>query len=358
MNKIILIIAGLFEVGLASFLGKKIKGATTSDSYLWRSGFFICLLLLLSCKEEVHQVNFYYWKSRVDIGETEQKYFNALKSNKLYIRFFDVDIQQGEIKPLAKINLFNPEVLNAGYIPVIFITNRTFLGISQEEIGSLASNINDLIGQICRKNNISDINEIQVDCDWTEKTKSDYFRFLKNLQQTSQKEISCTIRLHQVKFHEKTGIPPVSKGYLMCYATSDPRESSVGNSILDLELLKDYTSQINSYPLDFDIALPIYSWGVVTNHLDKIKLINNVGIADTDTLPFQPKGKNLFEATDDFFFHGLYLNKGFSLRVETITPELLKEARQYLSEKIKMPYDIVYYHLDKAFLEQYKIEDL
>ena len=318
----------------------------------------ICLLLLLSCKEEVHHVNFYYWKSRVDIGTTEQKYFNALKSNKLYVRFFDVDIQEGEIKPLAKINLFDPEVLKAEYIPVIFITNRTFLGISPEEISSLVSNINELIGQICLKNNIPDINEIQIDCDWTEKTRSDYFGFLRNLQQTSQKKISCTIRLHQIKFREKTGIPPVSKGYLMCYATSDPRESSVGNSILDLDLLKDYTSQINSYPLDFDVALPIYSWGVVTNHLGKIKLINNVGIADTDTLPFHVKGKNLFEATDDFFFQGLYLNKGFSLRVETITPELLKEARQYLSKKIKMPYDIVYYHLDKSFLEQYTIDDL
>ena len=318
---------------------------------------FICLLLLSGCKEKHHQVNFYYWKSRIDIDETEQKYFNALKSERLYIRFFDVDIQEGEIIPLAKINPFDPQILDTEYIPVVFITNRCFSDISSEQLNSLVNHIHDLIGQICLKNIIPDIKEIQIDCDWTEKTKNDYFLFLEKLQQASRKNISCTIRLHQVKYYEKTGIPPVSKGYLMCYATSDPRESSVGNSILDITLLKEYTSRINSYPLDFDIALPIYSWGVVTNHLGKVKLINNVKIADIETYPFEQKSTNIFEATDDFFFHDIFMNKGFSLRIETISPTLLKEARQYLDSKIERPYDLVYYHLDRSFLEQYKFED-
>lgn len=44
MNWIILIIAGLFEVGFTSCLGK-IKTASGSEVYLWSAGFLVCLLI-------------------------------------------------------------------------------------------------------------------------------------------------------------------------------------------------------------------------------------------------------------------------------------------------------------------------
>ncbi|MFN3021898.1 DMT family transporter [Chryseobacterium sp. TY3] len=44
MNWIILIIAGLFEVGFASCLGKA-KETSGTESYLWYAGFLICLTL-------------------------------------------------------------------------------------------------------------------------------------------------------------------------------------------------------------------------------------------------------------------------------------------------------------------------
>ena len=44
MNWIILIIAGLFEVGFTFCLGK-IKGATGTDFYLWGTGFVISVTL-------------------------------------------------------------------------------------------------------------------------------------------------------------------------------------------------------------------------------------------------------------------------------------------------------------------------
>ncbi|GEP51490.1 QacE family quaternary ammonium compound efflux SMR transporter [Flavobacterium noncentrifugens] len=42
MNWILLIIAGLFEVGFASCLGKA-KETSGSESTLWMAGFFVCL---------------------------------------------------------------------------------------------------------------------------------------------------------------------------------------------------------------------------------------------------------------------------------------------------------------------------
>ena len=48
MNWIILIIAGLFEVGFTFCLGK-IKGATGTDFYLWGAGFVISVTLSKGC---------------------------------------------------------------------------------------------------------------------------------------------------------------------------------------------------------------------------------------------------------------------------------------------------------------------
>lgn len=44
MNWIILIIAGLFEVGFASCLGKA-KETTGTESYFWYAGFLVCLTI-------------------------------------------------------------------------------------------------------------------------------------------------------------------------------------------------------------------------------------------------------------------------------------------------------------------------
>ncbi|MDR0833983.1 MAG: hypothetical protein LBN93_07375 [Candidatus Symbiothrix sp.] len=317
------------------------------------------LLLLLGCTEHrTHTINFYYWKSNVSIGEVEQEYFKSLHSAKLYMRFFDVDTQEGAVLPVAKVQPFDAHLLDAEYIPVVFITNRTFAGMQNEHIQVLARNMVKLIDEICSKNKIPAINEIQIDCDWTESTKNAYFQFLRELERVSQKSVTCTIRLHQVKFKDKTGVPPVSKGYLMCYATSGPKETGGKNSILDMPLLKDYTATINDYPLDVDVALPLFSWAIVTNHLGHIKLINNVTVTSEDKAFLRPTSAGSYEVTLDTFFHGFYLNKGFTLKVEQISPALLREAKQYLNEQINKDYGIVYYHLDAPFLTKYTLQEL
>ena len=325
--------------------------------YLYILLSIICFVNI-SCKKKEHPVNFYYWKSNVSIDNTEKMYFERLHSKRMYIRFFDVDIENSEILPKSKINLFDPGILKTEYVPVIFITNRTFIDITDYSLEQVVKNTLDLVNHICEKNNISDFSEIQIDCDWTGSTQKNYFRFLSLLKQLSGKTISCTLRLHQIKFKDKTGIPPVDRAVLMCYATSNPDDNSDKNSILDIPLLKDYTSDINSYPLVFDIALPLYSWAIVTNHLGKIKLLNNVTKSEMDSTFFRLVKDNEYEAKNDFFFHGIYINKGFTFKTEDISPELLNEAKNYLAEKINKDYSIVYYHLDKPFLERFTIDEL
>lgn len=319
------------------------------------------LSMLSGCTQRIkHQVDFYYWKRNVSFGETEKKYFRNLNSEKLYIRFFDIDVDTyGYPTPKSKIALFDPRELNAAYIPVVFITNRTFKDMKRTTPEKLAARTYELIETIAKKNNINEFNEIQIDCDWTAVTKDDFFKFLTGLGKVAEgKTISSTLRLHQVKDRNIMGVPPVGKVYLMCYATASPKDPETANSILDIELLKNYTRDMDNYPVEMDIALPLYSWGIVTNHRGEIKLINN---ADTNgMIPeyFIQTGENTYEAVTDFFFQGIYLNKGFTMRVEKISPALLKEAKSYLDSKIKKDYNIVYYHLDKPFIEKFTIDEL
>ena len=55
MNWILLIIAGLFEVGFASCLGKA-KETTGTASTLWMVGFFVCLAISMTLLYKATQV--------------------------------------------------------------------------------------------------------------------------------------------------------------------------------------------------------------------------------------------------------------------------------------------------------------
>jgi hypothetical protein len=116
---------------------------------------------------------------------------------------------------------------------------------------------------------------------------------------------------------------------------------------------------VNDYPMALDVALPLYSWAIVTNHLGKVKLINGVTRKELAAGNcFKELEKDRFEVTDDVFFRGFYLNKGFKIKLEAIRPEVLQEAKTYLNRQIKQDFRLVYYHLDEPFLEQYTLDNL
>lgn len=321
---------------------------------------FICVFSLLSgCKkpaERSHSIHFYVWKTTPKLTEKEEKVFEKTAAKNLYVRLFDIVTDLGKPKPQAVLKEWKTNLLAEAFIPVIFITNETFSEITASTNEELAKNTFELIEEITGQYDL-DYEEIQIDCDWTESTKDAYFSFLISLKKISQKEVTSTLRLHQVKYRRITGIPPVNKVYLMAYATSSPIADQEVNSILDLDLLKDYLQSINDYPLDFDVALPLYSWAIVSNHLGRKKLINGIAEEDLTHEDFEQK-EGRFIAKKDLFLEGLYINEGFEVKIEGISPELLKETKTYLGQKIKKPFAWVYYHLDHRFTDRFTINDL
>ncbi len=226
---------------------------------------FILIFLLfsiISCqKKKLHPYTFYYWKTHLQLNDTEQNALDKADVPILYTRFFDIDKINGKFQPVGVLTKASTFKTNKEIVPVVFITNRSFINIKKEEIPFLVQNIQNLISNKIKDFQFKEPQEIQIDCDWTSGTHSDYFEFLKQLQKTSNKKITATLRLHQIKDLKNMGVPPVEKGYLMCYSTSSPLENSDKNSILDVAVLKKYLRNLNQYPIkNIDIALPIYSW--------------------------------------------------------------------------------------------------
>lgn len=312
---------------------------------------FTCLLVISCSEKQKHPYSFYYWKTHLKLNEIEKKSLNESTNSFLYTRFFDVNKVGEKFQPVAVITKDKSFETDKQIVPTIFITNQTFLHIKKEEIHFLAESIHQLIQKKAQDYQLKINNEIQIDCDWTAGTKDDYFEFLKQLKKISQKEITCTLRLHQVKDKNLTGIPPVEKVYLMCYSTSSPLENSDKNSILDLNIMKSYLSKLEDYPIKkIEVALPIYSWGIVTNHLGKHKLINALSAKDLDNPNFKKISDTEIEILKDGFYFGNFLNKGFKIKVEEISPEQLNSAIEFLDKKISS-YNIIYYQLDGKFVE-------
>lgn len=316
--------------------------------------FFFLFAFLISCQNSKnHDYTFYYWRTHLFLNPVEKTVLQKATSPYIYTRFFDIEKVDGKFQPVAVITKDQTFETDKEIVPVVFIKNDVFYDITSNEINFLAENVNSLIKKKQTEFGIKISKEIQIDCDWTAGTRKEYFEFLQRLKDFSKKEITCTLRLHQVKNSKLSGIPPVEKVYLMCYSTSSPLENSDRNSILDLPTLKNYLKNVDLYPLDMDIALPIYSWGIVTNHVGKHKLINALSTEDLKNANFRKISDNEVEIMKDGFYFGNFLNKGFTIKVEEISEDQLTETKNFLNKKLTN-YAIVYYQLDHRFLDKHQ----
>lgn len=317
----------------------------------------LALFLLLTCQsEQPHPYTFYYWRTNLSLSYIENQELQKATSPYLYTRFFDIEKVNNRFQPVALLTKDESFSSEKPIVPVIFIRNDALLNITAQEIEFLAKSIHQAIESNAADLQLNIAPEIQLDCDWTAGTRNDFFALIQVLEQVSNKNITSTLRLHQVRDRDKMGVPPVNKVYLMCYATSSPLENSPRNSILDLQLLKNYLGDLQHYPIqNISVALPLYSWGIVTNHLGKHRLINGLTQKDLQKPEFEKLSDHEVEVKEDGFYFGNYLNKGFRIRTEEITEKTLDDATDFLNTKLS-EFEIVYYQLDQKFVENQKLQ--
>lgn len=304
---------------------------------------------------------FYVWKSKFTEKDMDSSYLSRLQAEKFYLRMFDVDNKGNGALPMAE---YSPNAVNipGTVVPVIFITNRTFLKCAPAEAETLAKKCIKKIDEMYMLHFNKLPQEYQFDCDWTEKSHEAYFNFLESVSKLKPEPIiSCTIRLHQIKYKSRTGVPPVDKGVLMYYASSEPTDFDSPNTILNNKEASLYIEQAHSYPLHLDIALPLYSWGIVRNTFAKIKLINGVCEADISLHPeyYKKERNGVYEILQSHYLRGMWINKGYKLKVEEVSPDVLQEAAMTLRKKLKREdREIIFYHLDNDITNRYSTEKL
>lgn len=363
--------------------GKTIIRFLTAKHVHWAiraASFLILLVLFIGHKQRPHLVKgFYYWKnnsSALEFAETST--LRELQVGKLYVKFFEVDRDPdyGDI-PIAKTQLRIADYSAPGMcegdtalskvmngleiIPTVFVKNEVLRSSSKNSLDSLADNISFLVNKYFREkigNPSIAYNELQIDCDWTIKTKENYFYLLRAIKRESGKRLSCTLRLYPYKYPETMGVPPVDKVTLMCYNLLSPLKNPGKNSILDNAELESYLAGAAKYPLHLDIALPVFSWAQVYRQDEFTGMINP---NETNLVHFVKTVDSLwYELVQDVEIGNHYLREGDRVKWEKITEKDLRNAIAIITKYVEIEDNatITFFHLDEANLKSYDDETL
>jgi hypothetical protein len=317
-----------------------------------------------SCSNKVENVEraFYYWKSDdYSFSDKEDSLVDKLKVKKFYVKFFEVDHSDAMGNyPISKTELHFYRRDSLNIVPTVYLRNAIFIKASKGSLDTLADNVNFLIDKYCKEKYERQlpVKEFQMDCDWTLKSKDNYFYFLKKLKAISKKEISCTLRLYPYKYPDKMGVPPVDKATLMCYNLINPLGDKSKNSILDLNELKSYLNIDNRYPLHLDIALPAYSWMQVYQNEQFSKVIyTDVKNAKKILKPIKPLW---YEVTKDTVVENTYLRIGDKIKFEEVTADKILKAISIIKSNVKFDENttVTLFHLDEEQLSNYSNEEL
>ena len=319
----------------------------------------------VSCTREkeprIIERSFYYWKSAFKLTDFEKQRLDSLHVQTIYLKFFDVDWDEAlkQPKPLAQVRMVDSAYKKFKIIPTIFITNACIQKINSTQVEELAKNLMKLLKQIIFSNNFNEIPEIQFDCDWTESSREKYFRLLKNFRALKPNAaLSATIRLHQIKYIAKTGVPPVDRGLLMCYNMGNLKDPATKNSILEVAELKKYISNLSNYPLALDVAFPLFDWKVLYRNNFYTGLIQNLPDSVFSNY-FSKKTENRYLLLKDTMLQGYDLRKGDMIRDEQSNIKEVLAAAGVIGKQLKNTrLRVSLYHLDSLILSKYTTHEL
>ncbi|RYD71100.1 MAG: hypothetical protein EOP53_24240, partial [Sphingobacteriales bacterium] len=318
------------------------------------------IILIWGCtsKPRVIQKGFYSWKSDQSYYPSENiaQIVDTLQIKRIYRRMFDVDWNEyrGAI-PISITETYGDWPNSLEFVPVIFITNKSLERTEITDIEKLAFKIHKKVK--ARQN--GEIKEFQLDCDWNSTTKVKYFLLIGYMRKLfSPAKISVTLRLHQFRYPEKTGVPPADKVVLMFYNMSNVNSLDTKNSILDVDEAKKYLKNAKKYPLKLDIALPVFSWGVVFRYGKFLVLLNEFDSDKAKTLDFLKRaGETLFSFTKDTVWRDIFFREGDEIRIEEPNYEELEKAANLTKDIADNDtLNVILYHLDEELVKKYGYE--
>lgn len=327
------------------------------------------LLLTFACgsdneqqaPQHVANVAFYHWKSTFDWDAYSQTVWKKTAAQTLYLRLFDVKwTPPNGATPVAIVRL-DAAPLPYGQmrvVPVVFVTNETFKNTAPKAIPLLAQRVAQKISATMGR---IPFDELQIDCDWSAGTRVAYFAFLKELhEQLPGVSLGATIRLHQVKYRDKAGIPPVQRGMLMPYNLDNPTVLNGRNSIYDATEAGLYLMGSAPYPLPLDVAVPLFSWGVHFRGAEFRGFLHGLTPDAAAELDFLVQQDALFyRVLQDTLFQNQYLRTGDRVKVEAVDwPNIETLVQQSLEVLPNDTFNLAFFHLDRQVSGAFSAADL
>lgn len=224
--------------------------------------FFLLLPLLLAACERHHPSvprpapSVYFWRTTLSLDGCERDFLRHYRVKKMYVRFFDVALD-ADARPMPVATLQFAQSLPDGLevVPVVFITEPCLRHAPKD----FATKVAKRVLQMVETHGVRGVREIQIDCDWTERSQAAYFDFLEKVREHLRESgvgLSATIRLHQLSMTP----PPVDYGVLMLYNTADPTHPTGRNPILDHRDVRPYERYLPTYDLPLCAAYPDFRW--------------------------------------------------------------------------------------------------
>ena len=219
----------------------------------------VVLLVVVACGKRTAELpvenSVYYWRTEWQLDSLSKAFLQQHDIRKVYCRYFDVVMTDSMPMPNATIAFPEKVPQQLQLVPTVFITEDCM----HRRHESLAEKIVGRILQINETNDVDGVEEIQIDCDYTARSRKTFYDFLEEVRREARAHglrLSATIRLHQLSMPA----PPVDYGVLMLYNTGDPRKFNERNPVLDLRDVQPYLRRLPSYDLPLAAAYPVYSW--------------------------------------------------------------------------------------------------
>jgi hypothetical protein len=248
---------------------------------------------------------------------------------------FDVATEQNllngttEINPIATTQFVSPIPSEVEIVPVVYITIDALRAMHGQE-ADYAELIVERALAMCRHNNCGTIKELQLDCDWTSKTKGSYNSLCKEARDILRNydiALSATIRLHQLQ----ESAPPVDRGVLMLYNTGALKNPKTKNSILDIDDAKPYLKATN-YPIPLNYAYPTFGWGIEFEGEEFVRIVTD---------------ENETAAENRY------------IRKERASAQEILEVKALVEERLGKPANgNILYHLDETQLKNYTDDEI
>lgn len=160
MSRFLMIFCGLLTIGCGQPVTQS-PGSEKIDSL--QTG-------IVKAHRECNSI--YFWKTTFDPTKTELDFLQKYDVQRLYIRFFDVALDNSWLEekltvvPIATTVFAQTPPAGLEIVPTVYITLEALRSVKGKE-AEYADKITTRILAMATRHKISNISEVQFDCDWT-----------------------------------------------------------------------------------------------------------------------------------------------------------------------------------------------